>query len=280
MRSRWILRSVAVAVLMLTLPVVAVPRPRASRAWRSRATTSRITRGIFTYTSQVSNVGNLIYGELGNLRPPPALRSTGASAPCSATFGTAVSAPGASTCGSSPRTSAGRRFTPVRRPETLGIDPNFNTNESFDLMWGRKFGTTSFGLRLNRSFVKFDGTWATSRRFGPLTDLEFDVTARARARQPQPGPERLRRRRRPGLRDEPEHQRRDRAPVADPHLRASPTRPASTNEEDGTDTYLVAAARCGSGSRTSSSCRCSSSTPSTSRRGRSVGGAATAPTTA
>ena len=31
-------------------------------------------------------------------------------------------------------------------------DPNFNMNEEFDLMWAKKAGTTSFGLRLNRSF--------------------------------------------------------------------------------------------------------------------------------
>jgi len=35
-----------------------------------------------------------------------------------------------------------------------GGDPNVAANESFDLMWGRKFGTTSLGLRLNRTYFK------------------------------------------------------------------------------------------------------------------------------
>jgi len=51
----------------------------------------------------------------------------------------------------------------------LGSDPNFNRNDSFDLMWGKKFGGTSVGLRFNRSFRK-DKTVTG----GVTTNLEFD----------------------------------------------------------------------------------------------------------
>ncbi len=51
----------------------------------------------------------------------------------------------------------------------LGSDPNSNRNEAFDLMWGKKFGNKSLGLRLNRSFRK-DKTVTG----GVTTNLELD----------------------------------------------------------------------------------------------------------
>jgi hypothetical protein len=40
-------------------------------------------------------------------------------------------------------------------------------------MWAKKFGTTSFGLRLNRSFGKLEGD---NGSLGPFSTLEFDFT--------------------------------------------------------------------------------------------------------
>src|SRR5439155_26617203 len=54
-------------------------------------------------------------------------------------------------------------------PGLGGIDPNHNANEAIDLMWGKKSGTTSFGLRFNRSFFK-----AQDEAPGITTSLEFD----------------------------------------------------------------------------------------------------------
>jgi hypothetical protein len=39
-------------------------------------------------------------------------------------------------------------------PGSGGGDPNRNTNEQFDIMWGKKFGGTNFGLRFNRSYYQ------------------------------------------------------------------------------------------------------------------------------
>lgn len=54
----------------------------------------------------------------------------------------------------------------------FGVDPNTHTNQSFDLMWGQRFGTTSFGLRVERSFYSLETSIP-----GVTTTLEYDVPA-------------------------------------------------------------------------------------------------------
>src|SRR5207244_9624059 len=45
-----------------------------------------------------------------------------------------------------------------------------NSNQSIDLMWGKKIGTTSYGLRFNRSYFKSEDELP-----GVTTKLEYDV---------------------------------------------------------------------------------------------------------
>jgi hypothetical protein len=52
-------------------------------------------------------------------------------------------------------------------------DPNVHTSESFDIMWGKKFGTTSFGLRLNRSNTTAEGD-LYNIGLGSLSKIETD----------------------------------------------------------------------------------------------------------
>src|SRR6185436_2062783 len=81
MRSRWILRSVALVVLMLALPVMALAQTSRVEGMAIQGDYIKDYTGLFTYVSEVSNVGNLIYGELGNLSTPAASpfdRSVGA----------------------------------------------------------------------------------------------------------------------------------------------------------------------------------------------------------
>lgn len=92
---------------------------------------------IYGWPSAITGVGNLVYSDLGN---PKAM---GAVLPnlWEGRFGTwALHL---------------RGLTPaLGRGDTLtgSNDHNTNTNQSFDLMWGKKFGTTSFGLDFNRSY--------------------------------------------------------------------------------------------------------------------------------
>jgi len=166
-----------VVVIMLTLPVLAVAQTSRVEGMAIQGDYIKDYTGLFTYLSEVSNVGNLVYGELGNLA------SAGASP-----FDRSVGAVLGNLWDGRYGTWAVhmRQFTPNLgqgdltanpSPGSLGSDPNFNANESFDLMWGRKFGTTSLGLRLNRSNVRYEGNLGyLAPGFGPLTDLKYDVT--------------------------------------------------------------------------------------------------------
>jgi len=160
----------AALALMLTLPVAAFAQTARVEGMALQGDYIKDYTGIYTYLSGLSSVGNLVYGELGaDAAATPTDRGMGAvlgnlwdgkygtwaihlrSQTSNLGQGDAVSHPGAND-------SLG-----------LGSDPNSNRNEAFDLMWGKKFGNKSLGLRLNRSFRK-DKTVTG----GVTTNLELD----------------------------------------------------------------------------------------------------------
>jgi hypothetical protein len=156
MSSRWILKGVVLAAaLAVALPVVASAQTSRLQGMTLQGDYVKDYTSIYTYPSQVSNVGNLFYAEVGN------------------TFGGgSFLTPG----GVSDRSVGGvmgnwwdgrfgtwafhlRQTTPVLgggdTNSGAGVgDPNTNNNEEFDVMWGKKVGGTSVGLRLNRSFFQ------------------------------------------------------------------------------------------------------------------------------
>ncbi len=138
------------AALVLALPAVVSAQMSRVEGMAIQDDFIKDWSGIFTYTSQVANVGNLVYGELGNVNSPPQTfdRSVGAVIGnlWEGRLGTWAihireQTPnlGQGDAGSNDATGS------------FGTDPNTHTSESFDVMWGKKFGTTSFGLRVNRS---------------------------------------------------------------------------------------------------------------------------------
>jgi hypothetical protein len=136
--------------------------------------------GIYTYTSGVANVGNLIYGELGLL--PPGF-SPAAFSPADKSVGAVIGNLWDGRYGAwavhlrefTPALGQGDAISSVG-PGDIGSDPNTHSSESFDVMWGKKFGTTSLGLRLNRSWVSAEGGLGYfDPGFGPTTNLEYDV---------------------------------------------------------------------------------------------------------
>src|SRR5262245_61670121 len=138
------------SAVLLALPVVASAQMSRVEGMALQGDYIKDWSGMFTYGSQVANVGNLVYGELGNVSSPPFTfdRSVGAvvgnlwegrlgtwalhlhEQQTNLGQGDAFSNPGAG---------------------NLSGDPNVNTAESFDLMWGKKFGTTRLGLTLART---------------------------------------------------------------------------------------------------------------------------------
>jgi len=158
------------AILMVALPVVALAQMSRVEGMALQGDYIKDWSGIFSYTSQVANVGNLVYGELGNVNSPPATfdRSVGAVIGnlWDGRLGTwaihlreQTPSLGLGDAGSNPA------------PGVDGLDPNVNTNEAFDLMWGKKFGTTSFGARLSRSHgqLEIDGP-------SPFGTIQYDIS--------------------------------------------------------------------------------------------------------
>lgn len=171
--SKWFLLGTA---LMIALPVAASASTSRIESMSLQGDYIKDYTAIYTYLSQVPAVGNLVYGELGNAtlfnptngNPYTFDRSVGAVLGnlWDGKYGTwAVHL---------------RQETPqLGQGDALsqggagfgGADPNHNVNESFDLMWGKKFGTTNFGLRLNRSFFNLESGFGTPTI---TTTLKYD----------------------------------------------------------------------------------------------------------
>lgn len=170
-------RVVLVVAALLALPTLALAQTSRVEGMAIPGDYIKDYTGIYTYTSCITGVGNLVYGELGNVKATtnapgdhPGDRAMGAVLQnlFDGKFGTwgvnlREETPGLGTGGNNSGTSLGN-----------GSDPNFNQNESFDLMWGRKYGTTSLGLRLNRSHYE---SKVEPLAPGVETKLSFDPTA-------------------------------------------------------------------------------------------------------
>jgi hypothetical protein len=121
--------------------------------------------GIYTYTNEVANVGSFIYGEMGNWQgalATPNDRAVGAV--LGNLFDGRYGAWGIHMRETTPQLGQGDATSspsPTMPGGTLagfsGSDPNTNGWQSFDLQWGKKFGTKSLGLHMNRSFGKEEG---------------------------------------------------------------------------------------------------------------------------
>ena len=166
-------KSIVLAAAMLALPVLASAQTSRVEGMALQGDYIKDYTGIYTYTSGVSNVGNLIYGELGTTSDTPSAllldRSVGAV--LGNLFDGRYGTWGIHLREWTPALGSGDVFGQPN-PGDLGIDPNNNSNESFDLMWGQKMGTTSVGLRLNRSYFKLEDALP-----GVTTTLKFDVPA-------------------------------------------------------------------------------------------------------
>jgi len=155
MLNRWN-RMFAVAALALALPVVANAQSSRVEGMDLQGDYIKDYTSIYTYPSSVSHVGNLVYGEFGGGFD----RGVGAVLGnlWEGRFGTwAVHlrqlepSLGQATTNSHPGIG------------TFGVDINTNTNRSFDLMWGKRMGGTSVGLRLNRSFGEVEISTPTAQ---------------------------------------------------------------------------------------------------------------------
>src|SRR5881296_2710808 len=169
--SRIIVRLAALA-LVTALPVSALAQTARVEGMALQGDYIKDYTNIWTYLSGVPTVGNLVYGELGavdGFSTSPRDRGVGAVLGniAEGRLGTwAIHlhqqtpnlGQGDATSGPNPQDSTG-----------INKDPNTNLNQSFDIMWGKKFGTMNLGLRFNRAFRKSEDVAG-----GVTTNLEFD----------------------------------------------------------------------------------------------------------
>jgi hypothetical protein len=176
MRSRWSFTILALAVLlMLALPVAALAQTSRVEGMALQVDYLKDYSGMYTYTSGVACIGNLIYaelGELGSATDSPGDKSVGAVLGnlWDGRYGTWAVHLHQMTpyLGQGDSRSSGS-------PGLVGGDQNQHSSEAFDLMWGKKFGTKCFGLRLNRSFASLEGGLGYfDPTFGALTSLKYD----------------------------------------------------------------------------------------------------------
>lgn len=128
---------------------------------------------IYGWPSSLPTVGNLIYGELGNVLTNsntlnPGTLDRGMGAVLNNLWDGRFGVWGIHLREETPALGQGDNWSQPNLGDGGG-DPNRNTNQSFDIMWGKKFGGTNFGLRLNRSYyqLKDEITGATS-------NIEYD----------------------------------------------------------------------------------------------------------
>lgn len=179
MRSRWLTISIALTVvLMMALPVVGLAQTARLEGMALQGDYVKDYTGIYTYPSCIMTVGNLMYAELGNNGSGTTTNpSTGGPFTFDRAVGTVMDKLFDGKWGTwgihlhqeTPQLGQGDAWS---QPGVGfgGIDPNHNANEGFDLMWGKKSGTTSIGLRLNRSYQNFEDQLPG----GVTTKLSFD----------------------------------------------------------------------------------------------------------
>jgi hypothetical protein len=155
MSHRIMRRVILVAAALVALPAAALAQTSRVEGMALQGDYLKDYTNIFSYTSCLTSVGNLVYGELGQVT---STTTEGANSVDDRAMGAVLGNLWDGEYGTwaihmreiSP--NLGQNDQASHAGLGLGFDPNFNRNEAFDLMWGKKFGTTSLGLRLNRSY--------------------------------------------------------------------------------------------------------------------------------
>jgi hypothetical protein len=161
MLNRWN-KLVAIAALALALPMVANAQSSRVEGMSLQGDYIKDYTSIFSYPSSISQVGNLVYGEFGG----------GSDRAVGAVLGNLWEGR-MGTWGIHLRQfepSLGQATTNSHPGIGGGVDLNTNGNHSFDLMWGKRSGGTSFGLRFNRAFFEREQSSATTQTTFTLGD--------------------------------------------------------------------------------------------------------------
>jgi hypothetical protein len=154
---------------MIALPIVASAQNARVQGLGIQGDYIKDWTGILGYPGGVSAQGNLIWGEMGSLIAPNTLdRAVGA------VLGNLFDGRGGTWAiflreEATPLGSNSSEAHAATGNE--GSDPNVNTNSSFDLEWGKQFGTMRLGARLRRASMSDEITVG-----GVSNTLEYDIS--------------------------------------------------------------------------------------------------------
>ena len=165
-----------VAAFAVALPLVASASTSRVEGMSVQGDYIKDETGVYTYVNEVANVGSFIYGEMGNWQGAAATpydRAMGAV--LGNLWDGRFGAWGIHMRETTPQLGQGD-VTSQPAPGVLGFDPNSNAWESFDLQWAKKFGTKSFGLRMNRSYGKLEGDNGALGNLSVFKGASFDNT--------------------------------------------------------------------------------------------------------
>jgi len=165
----------AALALVTALPVSALAQTARVEGMALQGDYIKDYTNIWTYLSGVPTVGNLVYGELG------AVDGSFSTSPRDRGVGAVLGNIAEGRLGTwaihlhqqTPNLGQGDATSGPNPQDSTGInqDPNTNLNQSFDIMWGKKFGTMNLGLRFNRAFRKSEdvnGATTTLGEFDPV----------------------------------------------------------------------------------------------------------------
>ena len=140
--------STLAVVAFLSLPVVAFASTSRLEGMLLPGDYTSDYTSIYSWPSTITGVGNLVYAELGNLNYSGDM-AMGAVLPnlWEGRYGVWALHLRQTT----PQMSQGDA-TSNPQPGAGGFDPNYNTNQSFELGWGKKSGKNSYGVTLSRSY--------------------------------------------------------------------------------------------------------------------------------
>jgi len=150
MSSRTVKWLLLASVLLIAFPVVAGASTARVAGLGIQGDYIKDYTNVYTYLSNISFVGNVVYGELGNLYGSTT-SDRGVGAILGNLFDGRYGTLGIRMSEETAQLGQGDANTPVGAG--FGAwDPNVNTSHAFDILWGKKFGKASLGLQMNRSY--------------------------------------------------------------------------------------------------------------------------------
>jgi hypothetical protein len=166
---KWLLLA---SLLVVAFPVVAVASPARVDGLGIQGDYIKDYTNVYTYLSNLCCIGNLVYGELGNWDSDSQTQDRAVGAFISnlwdgryGTFGIHLR---------EEMGALGQADANTRVDADWAWDSNENGSHSFDIMWGKKFGAMSLGLRLNRAYAKYESSDALSESEYDWSELTGD----------------------------------------------------------------------------------------------------------